>query len=333
MIPVCVSSGAGPIEDSRGRGVRYLAILALLLWPAVSAADFLNGSVEQSYDVTPRPDSVPQFWRLRSPGSTVFGSQVISVWKTEGLRSAGLFSRYGRSFTVGSYQGLSQMVNLTGMAEIAFDVRLAAYGSPTFPTFRNFEAALLVDEVPLWRQSADGVYLNQHVDVSKSPGLHYVELRITAKVPGLFNVANWVQWDNLRMIKAPEEKIIEAVVDVDPNTLNLNSEGNWITCYIELHDGYDVNDIAGDTVTLQGVKAHTVGTEGWASALPNAANTMDHDGDGVPERMVKFDRSAVQDVLRQPGVVTVTVMGKLPNRTVLHGTDVIRVIGRGGAAR
>ena len=62
------------------------------------------------------------------------------------------------------------------------------------------------------------------------------------------------------------------------------------------------------------------------------SNTMDHDGDGVVERMVKFDRSAVQAVLR-PGVATVTVKGKLPNHTTLHGTDVIKVISKGGAQK
>jgi hypothetical protein len=327
-----VRTGTGCSEclmaDRRGSSVRYLVLLAFMLWPAVSAADFQNGGFEQLYNVTPYPDSVPQYWRLGNLDYTMFGSQVTYVWKTESSRSAGLFSRYGRSFTAGSYRGIYQTVDLTGMAAIAFDVRLAAYGSTEFTTFDNFEAALLVDDVPLWRQSASGTYLDQRAKVSGISGLHRVELRITAKAGGQFNVANWVQWDNLRMIDVPEETIIDAIVDIDPNTLNLNSGGKWITCYIELPAGYDVNDIDGRTVTLENVNAHT-GEEGWASPQANEGNTMDHDGDGVLERMVKFDRSAVQAVLR-PGVITATVMGKLPNSTTLHGTDVIKVMGRGG---
>ena len=329
MTRACISSRADPMEDSRG--VRYLLVIALLLWPAVSAADFQNGGFEQSYSVTPWPDSVPQYWRLKSPDRTMFGSQISNVWKTESLRSEGLFSRYGRSFTAGNYQSIYQVVDLTGIADIVFDVRLAAYGSTTLTMFDSFEAALLVDEVPLWTQTADGTHVDQQVDVSRLPGLHRVELRITARTDGQFNVAYWAQWDNLRMVKMPEERIIEAVVDVDPNTLNLSSSGNWITCYIELPGGYDVNDIDGQTVTLENVKAH-MGKEGWASPQATADNTMDHDGDGVLERMVKFDRSAVQDVLR-PGVATVTVMGKLPNHTILHGTDVLKVTAKGGAGK
>jgi len=328
MTQIRTSSRVSPTANRYGPGVRYSALLAFLLWPAVSAADFQNGSFEQSYNVTPLPDSVPLFWRLKNPDHTMFGSQVTDVWKMEGLRSAGLFSRYGRSFTAGKSQGIYQVVDLTGMAGIVFDVRLAAYGSTTFTTFDNFEAALLVDDVPLWTQTADGTYLNRQVDVSRMSGLHRVELRSTALVDGHFDVAYWVQWDNLRVVKMPEEKIIEAVVDVDPNALNLSSQGKWITCYIELPAGYDVRDIDGQTVTLENVNAY-MGKEGWASPQANEGNTTDHDGDGVLERMVKFDRSAVQAILK-PGVACVAVMGKLSNHTTLHGTDLIKVIGKGG---
>jgi hypothetical protein len=328
MVRRCTGCSESLMAGRHDSSVRYLVLLAFLLWPAVSAADFQNGSFEQSYNVTPYPDNVPQYWRLESLNNTMFGSQVTYVWKTESSRSAGLFSRYGRSFAGGSHQGIYQTVDLTGMAAIAFDVRLAAYGSTVSTLFDNFEAALLVDNIPLWRQSVDGTYLDQRANVSGLSGLHRVELRIAAKASGQFNAAYWAQWDNLRMMKVPEETIIDAIVDIDPNTLNLNSRGNWITCYIELPAGYDVNDIDGQTVTLENVKAY-MGKEGWASPQANEGNTMDHDGDGVLERMVKFDRSAVQAVLR-PGVITATVMGKLPNSTTLHGTDVIKVMGRGG---
>ena len=45
--------------------------------------------------------------------------------------------------------------------------------------------------------------------------------------------------------------IIEAEVNIDPDTLNVKSKGKWITAYIELPEGYDVNDIDINTVKLQ----------------------------------------------------------------------------------
>ncbi len=330
MTRVCAGNCRGPEGDRPEVHVRYLAVFALLLWPAVAAADLLNSGFEQpSYSVTPSPDNVPQYWRLEITNSSrPFGSQVISLWKTEGTRSAGLYSRAGRTFVAGTYQSIYQGVNLAGMAAIAFDARLAAYGVGTNLVFSGFEAVLLVDDVPLWTQSIDGTYLDQQVDISNvtGPDPHRLELCIRTKTPGSYVVANWVQWDNVRLVKIPDEIIIDAVIEADPNTLNLNSNGNWVTCYIELPAGYDVNDIDGQTVTMEGVSAH-MGKEDWACSQANASNIMDHDGDGIMERMVKFDRSAVQALLK-PGVAAVTVKGKLPNHITLRGTDLIKVIGK-----
>ena len=48
----------------------------------------------------------------------------------------------------------------------------------------------------------------------------------------------------------PLELAVEATVDFNPNTLNLKSKGKWITCYVELPDDYDVQDIDIGTVML-----------------------------------------------------------------------------------
>jgi Tol biopolymer transport system component len=39
-------------------------------------------------------------------------------------------------------------------------------------------------------------------------------------------------------------------IDCDPDTLNINSNGRWITCYIELPEGYHPKDIDGSTVKM-----------------------------------------------------------------------------------
>jgi len=308
-------------------GTLGFALVAVLVCSAPSAADIVNGSFEQYYSVTPWPDTVPSYWRLRNLDHTGFGSQVTTVWKTDGLRAGGLFSRYGRSFTAGDYQSIYQVIDLTGIGRIVFDVRLAVY-SATVPTdFGSFfEAELIVDNVPLWTQTSAGTYLNQEVNVSGRSGFHQVELRMTAKTGGQVYAACWTQWDNLRLIAGPVETIIHDDVDVDPNVLNLNSKGNWITCYIELAEGYDIANIDSQNVTLEGVSAY-VGEEGWASRETRIANTTDHDGDGVLERMVKFDRSAVEAALKQ-GDNTVLVTGKLPDHVTFQGTDVVHVTGK-----
>ncbi len=100
---------------------------------------------------------------------------------------------------------------------------------------------------------------------------------------------------------------LTATIDLHPETLNLKSQGRWVTCHIALSDGYDVADIDTSTVFLEGV-------------VPAAWSVVDDD-----MLMVKFDRSDVQ-ALVDPGQVELTVTGQLADGTEFAGSDTIRVI-------
>ncbi|MDH5442737.1 MAG: hypothetical protein OEX16_00280 [Hadesarchaea archaeon] len=113
--------------------------------------------------------------------------------------------------------------------------------------------------------------------------------------------------------------IIPATIDIDPNTLNLKGEGRWITVYIELPGDYDLANVGVATMML----------ESSIQAEPRLTEIGDHDGDGIPDLMIKFDRSAVQSLV-SVGDVELVITSKW--RAVLFkGSDIIRVIepGRG----
>jgi hypothetical protein len=74
-------------------------------------------------------------------------------------------------------------------------------------------------------------------------------------------------------------------VDIDPDTLNLDSKGRWITAYIGISGGFGLKLIDVSTILLNG----TIPAEMWPTEIG------DHDGDGVPELMVKFNRTAVRE--------------------------------------
>ncbi len=114
--------------------------------------------------------------------------------------------------------------------------------------------------------------------------------------------------------------VIQAVIDIDPDTLNLNSKGKWITCYIELPGNYDVEDIDVSTIKLN--------DEVPAESRPTGVG--DCDDDGIAELMVKFDISAVQEILEAGDEVEITVTGELNDDTKFEGSDTIRVINKGG---
>jgi hypothetical protein len=124
-------------------------------------------------------------------------------------------------------------------------------------------------------------------------------------------------WDGWLIKLAPVE--IPTTLDIDPNMLNLGSKGRWITAYIELPEGYDVADINVSTIMLNG----TVPSELRPTAIG------DYDSDGVPDLMVKFNRTAVSELILSQGIkygnVTLTITGKLNDGTLFEGSDVIRV--------
>ena len=80
---------------------------------------------------------------------------------------------------------------------------------------------------------------------------------------------------------------ITATIDFDPNTLNKKSNGNWVTVYIELPAGYNVNNIIISSIRLQG----TIHAEPWPYCIG------DYDNDGIPDLMVKFKRADVINIL------------------------------------
>ncbi len=100
----------------------------------------------------------------------------------------------------------------------------------------------------------------------------------------------------------------EATIDIDPDTLNLKSKGKWITCYIDLPEGYNVNNIDIGSILLE----DTIPAE-WG----------DIQGDIL---MVKFHRNEVEDMLFV-GAYNLKVTGELTDGTPFEGySDEIRVI-------
>lgn len=115
---------------------------------------------------------------------------------------------------------------------------------------------------------------------------------------------------------------IPATIDIDPDTLRLTSKGKFVTCYIELPEGYYVEDIDLDSVTLTEINdglldppLYTVGT----------FEIRDYDDDGIPDLMVKFDRQELSPLL-EVGDAELTVSGELIDGPMFEGTDTITLL-------
>lgn len=122
--------------------------------------------------------------------------------------------------------------------------------------------------------------------------------------------------DNIRVYES--FSAIEALVTINPETLNLSSKGKYVTCYIELPEG-QANIIDISTVKLNDT----------ILAETKPATSFDADQGEVTVMMVKFDRKSVVDLILDSGLTDVaqlTVRGTLNDGIAFVGSDTIRII-------
>jgi hypothetical protein len=316
--------------STKGRGI---VVLAMLLCASLCQAKIANPGFENahSYFYVPRGSYPPYDWwpTVNRPG---FALGTTDGWSSEGVRSARIYGCYNQAVAAGDYMSFFQIADLTGISTIVFDAKLAAF---PWGLFKNFEAALLVQNQVVWSQTEDGFYKDVQVDVSRFSGWCRIELRCQALVttPAL-DASYHALWDNLRTVEG--QMCIDANIDLDPDTLNLASNGRYVTCYIELPSGYST-DARGDSIVAlvlddasASIPACKIAPCDPASE-GTEADTGDRDGDDVCEYMVKFDRAAVQDALAgKDGETTLTVTGHINGGAAFKGVDTILVVNKSG---
>jgi hypothetical protein len=102
---------------------------------------------------------------------------------------------------------------------------------------------------------------------------------------------------------------IPAEVRITPSTINLASKGRWITCYIRLAEGYDVNDIDFHSLLFE----YVIEPEQlWVDEKKQVV-------------MAWFSREEVRPIL-EVGDIELTITGQLTDGTVFGGTNVVKVI-------
>jgi hypothetical protein len=125
---------------------------------------------------------------------------------------------------------------------------------------------------------------------------------------------------------------VEAEIDINPESLNMKSQGKFITVHIQLKDQIENIDL--DTVMLEDIPAVTDKKYGF---VKNPAEYLvDYDEDGIIERMVKFYRAEVEALIDEMNGETdgkfyqieLTVTGQLLDGTPFEGSDTIKIINK-----
>lgn len=112
---------------------------------------------------------------------------------------------------------------------------------------------------------------------------------------------------------------VPATIEFGPEVINLKSKGNWVTTYIELPTGFDPAGIDVSTLQITAIDG--------ASITPIPAQTKwhsvgDFDTDGIPDLMVKFSRSALQNVLSVGEMVSIKVQGQVDGQLMIGSRSV-----------
>jgi len=161
-----------------------------------------------------------------------------------------------------------------------------------------------------------------------TPDLNFNIISIMRPLPNIAYVHFWAGDDGsdiddftFGVVEVPP---VEATVDIDPDALNLRSQGMWITAYIELPEGYNVSDINVSSIMLNGT----------IPAESRPVSIGDYDNDTIPDLMIKFSRSQVISfILPNAGITEgkfgnaiLTVTGKLNDGTPFEGSNTIKII-------
>jgi hypothetical protein len=110
----------------------------------------------------------------------------------------------------------------------------------------------------------------------------------------------------------------QAIIDFDPDTLNLKDNGKWVTVYIELQENHNISEIEVRSVVLNDN----------IPALTKPIQIGDYDNDAIPDLMIKFNREAIHNLFKSmpvPGRYMIKVTG-IVSEIPFIGTAIIRVI-------
>lgn len=114
-------------------------------------------------------------------------------------------------------------------------------------------------------------------------------------------------------------------VGVGPGSLNSKSKGRWVSVYIELPQGFSIDEIDISTVVLH--RANGVEIEP-PLMISGPVEIGDYNRNGVPDLMVKFNRQELFALLN-PGDTIITVSGELLDGTVFEQSSTVSYVNSG----
>lgn len=193
---------------------------------------------------------------------------------------------------------------------------------PAAITFR-FDPLLVTDTTTVAIYRFDGVQWSS-AGISNQVVLNAPDPRVTGELASFSLYALFM--------KKAEPPAVAVLLDLDPDTLNLKSQGQFLTAFLEATGNKAAPDIVPATLRVTAINDLSLSSSIPALARPPSA-LGDHDGDGIADLAVKFDRGALAAVLPVSEQVKVTVAGSFLDGSPFVADDFIRTILPGRISR
>ena len=209
--------------------------------------------------------------------------------------------------------------------------------------YNNPDLCILIDEAAI-APSSDRE--NQYHQIEKLAAEDYLYI-YTAQRHRLSVVRDWIIgyessgslnpnsfFTNVEYV----DKALPATADIVPKVVNTVRGSLWITAYIELPYGIDPSEIELNSVTMSyaGSSQPAVTDPSYAWVTDSTVYIVDQDGDGVLERLVRFDRNAfitgiaIEDPGRGRGIeIMVRIDGFLLDGSPFMAWSTLTIVSRG----
>lgn len=139
-----------------------------------------------------------------------------------------------------------------------------------------------------------------------------------------------VVFGTLRIITAPPTTQI--FMKLDPDSLNLKSNGQYATAILEPSGSKTAADISTSTIKITAINGSSISP--ISIVLHPIPSLGDSNSNGITDWIVKFDRQALQTVVPEGNEVQISVEGLFKDSSVFTATDTVKVIkpGKGKAS-
>jgi hypothetical protein len=263
----------------------------------------VNGSANSAFSINVTASTAPGNYSLIINGTSGTLSHTVSINLT--VLPVPDFSISASPDSLIIIQGSSNTSTITVMSLKGFDkpVNLSVSGLST-----GVNATLNLTTVTPPSGGLGISILTISISNQATPG------NLTLTVTGTSGSLNHSAMINLTINEKPA---IEVHFRVHPESLNVKSNGRWVTALIELPEGFNAQDINISTIMLN-------------ETIPAELRPIEIGGQQL---MVKFDRAMLEQYILGSGnpaekftMVSLTVTGRFNDGTRFVGTDTIKAI-------